>query len=453
MRHATDDPGEPLSLGAKIRLVLFTPFYILLGLLLLSSTPLLALLAACSHGAQSLVYRIILNTVVPLLRYFLDTIPTWLVHAWWLRSHAIAQDGLPVMHDVAVGGRHNYGAHPRENLSALFPCHTSLRSPKHPLPSDAPPFKKSPDLRASLLRKNAPPPSASSPSADRIPPSPSPSASHSASHSSPASPFSPTSSAPKYMLYVHGGGWIAANATCLTPSTTAFARAGYETWMMNYPLSPESRFPTALRSIFKAMTWLYHERGIRKLVLAGDSAGGNLATMAAACLHHPRLMAEIFPENIPVFPRLIGVVSLYGILDRSSWEAATATISYLENVLSRFALRMLFYAYTRNLNFAKPLPQEQQPLDGCITLCDVLPAIKEYPPTLLVAGTRDVLIHSSRRAFAELRAKGCQVSMMEYDARHAFFGLPPGLNSQPGAYLNHAAPALEQILNFLDDMP
>ena len=90
---------------------------------------------------------------------------------------------------------------------------------------------------------------------------------------------------------------------------------------------------------------------------------------------------------------------------------------------------------------------------GCITLCDVLPAIKEYPPTLLVAGTRDVLIHSSRRAFAELRAKGCQVSMMEYDARHAFFGLPPGLNSQPGAYLNHAAPALEQILNFLDDLP
>lgn len=130
------------------------------------------------------------------------------------------------------------------------------------------------------------------------------------------------------VVYVHGGGWVAVNSAVLLHSVTCFGRAGMKVYSVDYPLSPEHQFPVPLHSLIKAIRFLkakvstgvseklrsryktYHscvlnaprnktigttsspilfhaippQEGVEEVVLLGDSAGGNLVTMAAAVI-------------------------------------------------------------------------------------------------------------------------------------------------------------------------
>jgi acetyl esterase/lipase len=79
------------------------------------------------------------------------------------------------------------------------------------------------------------------------------------------------------VLYFHGGGYSfypRAYANFITQITLA---AKSRTFALNYRLSPEHRFPAQLEDALNAYRWLL-ENGTDpdNLVLAGDSAGGNL---------------------------------------------------------------------------------------------------------------------------------------------------------------------------------
>lgn len=109
------------------------------------------------------------------------------------------------------------------------------------------------------------------------------------------------------VAYFHGGGWslgspeshdIAAARLC--------QRAGVMVLNVDYRLSPEHRFPDALMDAVDAVNWLAGKEGAkhgidpRRLAVAGDSAGGNLA--AGLCLWlrdnggpRLRLQALIYP--------------------------------------------------------------------------------------------------------------------------------------------------------------
>jgi acetyl esterase/lipase len=225
---------------------------------------------------------------------------------------------------------------------------------------------------------------------------------------------------------------------------------------MNYPLSPETIFPQAVVSVLKCLQWLRKEHGVTTVALTGDSAGGNLATVAAAIATNPPLLrflegaADEFSAE--TFPKLNGVVSMYGLLDRTSFfEHDTPTISRLEMALSRFALDFIYYAYTGDENFHESVPALDKPFEGRCTISDFLDVVDQYPRTFLVVGTRDVLVHSSRKAHALLLAKGFSSEIHEYDARHAFIGLPPALNIG-GTWRYHSKPATEKIVSFLESL-
>ena len=80
------------------------------------------------------------------------------------------------------------------------------------------------------------------------------------------------------VLYFHGGGYSfypRAYANFIALITLA---AKSRTFALDYRLSPEHRFPAQLEDALNAYRWLL-ETGVDPdhLVLAGDSAGGNLA--------------------------------------------------------------------------------------------------------------------------------------------------------------------------------
>ncbi len=80
------------------------------------------------------------------------------------------------------------------------------------------------------------------------------------------------------ILYIHGGAWcLHAPAAYARLATSLSAATGMRVLLIDYRLAPEHRFPAGSDDCLGVYRWLieqgYHER---PLVVAGDSAGGNL---------------------------------------------------------------------------------------------------------------------------------------------------------------------------------
>ena len=108
------------------------------------------------------------------------------------------------------------------------------------------------------------------------------------------------------IVYYHGGGWVygdldSADAGCQLLA----AKAQAIVVSVDYRLAPEFPFPTPVHDAYDALLWV-HENAASfngdpsRLIVAGDSAGGNLATVVthlAKQKHGPSITAQalIYP--------------------------------------------------------------------------------------------------------------------------------------------------------------
>jgi acetyl esterase/lipase len=101
----------------------------------------------------------------------------------------------------------------------------------------------------------------------------------------PARVYSPSSSAPGVVVYYHGGGWVVGSLNSWDACCRSLAVAsGCDVVSVEYRLAPEHVFPAATDDAFEALTWVASPDGPaagRPIVVAGDSAGGNLALVSA----------------------------------------------------------------------------------------------------------------------------------------------------------------------------
>jgi acetyl esterase len=101
----------------------------------------------------------------------------------------------------------------------------------------------------------------------------------------PARVYSPSASAPGVVVYYHGGGWVVGSVNAWDASCRALAVAsGCDVVSVEYRLAPEHVFPAATDDAFEALVWVASADGLaggRPIVVAGDSAGGNLALVTA----------------------------------------------------------------------------------------------------------------------------------------------------------------------------
>lgn len=109
------------------------------------------------------------------------------------------------------------------------------------------------------------------------------------------------SSAQDMLLYLHGGGYFACSAETHRPITAFFAMHGFRVFAPNYRLAPENRFPAAVDDAVAAYRGLLDEGpSPRRLVVAGDSAGGGLSlslmlVLRSACAPLPAAAALFSP--------------------------------------------------------------------------------------------------------------------------------------------------------------
>lgn len=92
---------------------------------------------------------------------------------------------------------------------------------------------------------------------------------------------------PPLLLHIHGGGWVLGDPDAYERVCRAYCAAARAVVVdVDYRRAPEARYPAALRDCEAALDWAHahaHELGVdsKRIVVTGDSAGGNLA--AALC--------------------------------------------------------------------------------------------------------------------------------------------------------------------------
>jgi acetyl esterase/lipase len=129
------------------------------------------------------------------------------------------------------------------------------------------------------------------------------------------------------VAYLHGGGWAMGTLDSYDAPLRALANAsGATVAAIDYRLAPEHRFPAGLDDCLAAIRWLASDS--IPLAVAGDSAGGNLAAVAARRLRGEvplRLQALIYPVtdaglNTPSYRRFADGYGLTAAGMRRFWR-------------------------------------------------------------------------------------------------------------------------------------
>lgn len=118
--------------------------------------------------------------------------------------------------------------------------------------------------------------------------------------------YRPVARPPAMIVWAHGGGFALGSIDEIDSYARALAlETGCAVASVDYRLAPEHRFPTAVDDLLAATRWI-DERlvvlaGARvPLVLGGDSAGANLATVVTRKLH--AMQACSIAANVLAYP-------------------------------------------------------------------------------------------------------------------------------------------------------
>ncbi len=208
------------------------------------------------------------------------------------------------------------------------------------------------------------------------------------------------------LVWLHGGGWVFSSVDTVDRLVREYA-AGAEvaTVSVDYALSPEARFPQAVLECAAVVRFLVEhgaEWGLdpSRIVIGGDSAGGNLAFAAAL------LLSDSNPGA------LRGILSAYPItapdFDSPSY------IEFSEGYgLTRAGMKGFWNAYTRD------------PADCHNPLAAPLRAhVGGLPPTLIQLAELDVLRSDGEAMAAKLREAGVATTLKTYPGMlHGFIRL------------------------------
>jgi acetyl esterase/lipase len=222
----------------------------------------------------------------------------------------------------------------------------------------------------------------------------------------------------RVVLYLHGGAFIAETPLlhgALLARICAEAQA--RGLMLSYRLAPEHRYPAALDDCVAAYRWLLAQGfASDQIVVAGDSAGGNL-TLA--------LLLRLRDESLPL---PAGAVALSPVADFTFSGDSIQRNDGVDDMFSAVMMEPLVPVYLAQRELR--------------THPHVSPVFGDYtglPPLLLVVGSTELLLDDSVRVFH--RAPNAQL-LVWHGMPHVF----PAMD-----FLPQARAATQRIGHFIRD--
>jgi acetyl esterase len=227
----------------------------------------------------------------------------------------------------------------------------------------------------------------------------------------PARIYTPEGQAPQggwpVIAYYHGGGWVIATIDTYDASAAALAeKAKAIVVSVEYRHAPENKFPAAHDDSFAAYKWVLQNAkdwggDPRKVAVAGESAGGNLAINMA-------MIARDQNVQQPVHMLLVYPVA----------GADMNTPSYKENAEAMPLSKQAMEWFVKNtINGEQDLQDPRLDVVGKANL-------KDLPDATVITAEIDPLMSEGRMLAQKLRQAGSEVKYQNFDgATHEFFGM------------------------------
>jgi acetyl esterase len=192
------------------------------------------------------------------------------------------------------------------------------------------------------------------------------------------------------LVWFHGGGWVTGDLGYSDGFCRMLAEGlGCEVHSVDYRLAPEHRFPAAVED---ALTAVRHAGDGRRVIVAGDSAGGNLAAVCAQQL-----------RDVPT-ARICGQLLVYPVLDSD-----TTRPSYLRNadlVLGSAEMTWFFDHYAPGaVDRGSP---RLAPLRA--------PSLRGLPPAVIAVAGHDPLYDEGAAYAAALLTARVPVELLSFPA-------------------------------------
>ena len=207
----------------------------------------------------------------------------------------------------------------------------------------------------------------------------------------------------KVILYCHGGGYTSGNLGYARVLAAKMASAtGCEVLAFQYRLAPEAPYPAALEDALQAWEYLMHQGwGAKDVILAGDSAGGNLALELTLALKEG---GRFLPGRLVLF---------------SPWTDMTASgDSYsqreeLDPMLTKQYIQSVRSAYAPDGDYSHP------------SLSPLFADLAGLPPTLIQVGEREILYSDSEQLQHALIAAGVPCVLQSWPGMWHVFQMFP----------------------------
>ena len=226
----------------------------------------------------------------------------------------------------------------------------------------------------------------------------------------------------KYMiLYCHGGGYSTGSRLYARTLTTKLAETtSMDVLAFDYRLAPEHPYPAACEDAMKAWDYLMLlGYGARDVIVAGDSAGGNLALSLVLKLK----------EEQRLLPR--GLVLLSPWTDLTASGKTHTTRALVDPVLDADYLRKMTENYAAGRELTDPLIS---PLFG---------DFEGFPPTYIQVGDNEMLLSDSTMLHKKLIAANVSAKIDVFKGMWHVFQMSP---------FKTAGEAMEKNAEFIYDI-
>ena len=176
---------------------------------------------------------------------------------------------------------------------------------------------------------------------------------------------------PMTVIYIHGGGFVWGDKANGDPNAAVrkyeygtianLAGAGYNVVSMNYALTPEYTYPTAIKQLNHGLRYLKQHAGelglnMESVAFAGVSAGGNLEGVLANIQTNPMCAAVVGEEPVFTNGEVKGVIFESSLLDYHRFgETHNHYFDYLFFTMGRVYFHINDLKYDRRMNNANIL--------------------------------------------------------------------------------------------------
>ncbi len=205
------------------------------------------------------------------------------------------------------------------------------------------------------------------------------------------------------IVFYHGGGWVIGDLdTHDAPCRMLAKETGAVVIAVDYALSPESKFPGPVDDAYKALCWIAENSDTlnisKNLAVAGDSAGGNLATVM--CLKARDQSGPEIKHQLLIYPVTDGAMN---------------SVSYEDNaegyMLTRDTMKWFFGHYATDTERLNPM------VSPCLA-----DSLEDLPPATIFTAEFDPLRDEGEAYAEKLSAAGVRTYAKRFDGQvHGFF--------------------------------